>query len=125
MTQDLTDRERLELARLEYENRVAAQFKDFVKERARRDGEATDIAAAADCVKRFRSLVNQNDGVLEAIIRDALWFARSQQREACAKLADELQATYEVRDYEDHEAKAKGGYAVEVKDFAAAIRARV
>ncbi len=48
----------------------------------------------------------------------------AEEREACAKLAEELEAIYEVRDYADPEAKAKGGYAAETKDFAAALRAR-
>lgn len=46
-------------------------------------------AVAADCVIRFRSLVEQNDGVLRAIIRDALFLASDKatamERERCAK----------------------------------------
>lgn len=75
-------------------------------------------------IKGTQSLDAIQSANCEAWIRRNFAQAVAAEREACAKLSEELEATYEIRDYEDSEAKAKGGYSCETRNFAAAIRAR-
>ncbi len=85
---------------------------------------AVDDAIRAAVAEERASLMNDVTALLEQQTQDRVRAAVALELEMCAKLAEELEAIYEVRDYADPEAKAKGGYAAETKDFAAALRAR-
>ncbi len=69
---------------------------------------------SGDCVRTSRDVIIQ---VIRSAVRDAVL----EEREACAKLAEELEATYEIR--EDDPVHGPGTVC-SYHEFAAAIRSR-